>query len=172
LSLNVTTASIERHIVTPIDEVNQKVNQKNHSPRTLADYGVNPKIKLAFLWTTLMFLYIYADYFRLMTPEKLEKMMQLQTPVGPTSPGLLVLFSVILIIPALMIFFSVFLKPPINKWLNMVIAFLYACISILIVFSGIGDKWQAFFVIFNLVELLVLGIIVCQAWKWPKGETR
>jgi hypothetical protein len=81
--------------------------------------------------------------------------MELQTPMGPTSPGLLMLFSVILIIPALMIFLSVFLKPPINKWLNILTAFLYAGISILIIFSGIGDEWQAFFVLFNIVELLV-----------------
>ena len=117
-----------------------------------------------------MFLYIYADYFRLMTPGKLEKMMQLQTPMGPTSPGLLMLFSVILIIPALMIFLSVFLKPPINKWLNILMAFLYAGISILIIISGIGDAWQSFFVLFNAVELLVLLMIISLAWKWPRAE--
>ena len=136
----------------------------------LNQYNINIKIKLAFLWTSLMFLYIYADYFQLMAPEKLERMMQLQTPVGPTSPGLLVVFSVILIIPALMIFLSVFLKPAINKRLNMLFAFLYAGISILIIFSGIGDEWQAFFVLFNIVELLVLVIIISQAWKWPRAE--
>lgn len=117
-----------------------------------------------------MFLYIYADYFRLMTPGKLEKMMQLQTPMGPTSPGLLMLFSAILIIPALMIFLSVFLKPRINKWLNIGVAFLYTSISILIIMSAIGDAWQAFFVLFNIVELMVLGIIISQAWKWPRAE--
>ena len=66
-----------------------------------------------------MFLYIYADYFRLMTPGKLEAMMKLQTPMGPTSPGLLVTFSAILIIPALMTVLSIFLKPKINKGLNI-----------------------------------------------------
>lgn len=81
---------------------------KEGSPQSLANDGVDIKIKLAVLWTTLMFLYIYADYFRLMTPEKLERMMNLQTPIGPTSPGILVIFSVILIVPALMIFLSVF----------------------------------------------------------------
>jgi uncharacterized membrane protein len=96
--------------------------------------------------------------------------MKLQTPIGPTSPGILVVFSVILIIPALMIFLSVFLKPAINKWLNIGIAFLYACISILIIVSSIGNEWQAFFVLFNSVELLVLVMIISQAWKWPKVE--
>ena len=141
--------------------------QKSNS---LIDTKVNIKNKLAFLWTALMFLYIYADYFRLMTPEKLEKMMQLQTPMGPTSPQLLIIFSVILIVPTLMIFLSVFLKPVINKWLNIVVAFLYALISVLIIVSSFGNEWQAFFVLFNVIELIVFAIIIYQAWNWPKEK--
>ena len=137
---------------------------------SLTDYSINIKVKLAILWTTLMFLYIYADYFRLMTPNKLEKMSNLQTPMGPTSPGLLVTFSVILIIPTMMIFLSVFLRPQINKWLNIVIAFLYACMSLLIIVTTIGVEWQTFFVIFNLAETFVFGTIIFQAWKWPREE--
>jgi hypothetical protein len=141
---------------------------KRTSPKSLTNYPIDIKIKLASLWTSLMFLYIYADYFQLMTPEKLEKMIKLQTPMGPTSPGLLVIFSVILIIPALMIFLSVFLRPQINKLLNILIAFLYACISILIIVSGFGDPWHTFYVLFNFVELLIFTIIILQAWKWPR----
>ena len=140
-------------------------------PESLIDYRINVKIRLAFLWTALMFLYIYADYFELMTPGKLEKMMSLQTPVGPTSPGLLVVFSAILIIPALMIFLSIFLKPHINKRLNIFVAFLYACISILIIVSGIVHAWQTFYILFNFTELLVFALIIVQALKWPRGET-
>jgi len=143
---------------------------KNANPKSLTDYSIDIKIKLAALWTALMFLYIYADYFQLMTPEKLEKMKQLQTPMGPTSPGLLVIFSVILIVPTLMIFLSIFLKPQINKWLNIVIAFIYASMSILIVVSSIGDEWHTFYVIFNVVEILVFAIIIVQAWKWPRAN--
>lgn len=135
---------------------------------TLLNIPVNPKVKLAFLWASLMFLYIYADYFRLMTPGKLEHMINLQTPLGPTTPGLLIIFSVILIIPALMIFLSVFLKPIISKWLNIVIALVYAGISVLIIVSGIGQEWQRFFVLFNVTELLVFVLIIIQAWNWPR----
>ncbi len=118
-----------------------------------------------------MFLYIYADYFQLMTPGKLERMIEMQTPMGPTSPGLLVIFSLILIVPALMIFLSVFLTAQINKWLNLVTAFLYASISILIIVSNIGYEWHTFYILFNLVELLIFALIISQAWKWPKGES-
>ncbi|MDM9629990.1 DUF6326 family protein [Robiginitalea aurantiaca] len=147
------------------------MSTKSSRPKSLTDYRINIKIKLAFLWASLMFLYIYADYFQLMTPGKLERMIEMQTPMGPTSPGLLVIFSLILIVPALMIFLSVFLTAQINKWLNLVTAFLYASISILIIVSNIGYEWHTFYILFNLVELLIFALIISQAWKWPRGES-
>lgn len=145
----------------PLEETN---------PGSLTNYSINIKTKLATLWTALMFLYIYADYFHLMTPDKLANMMNLKTPVGPTTPGLLVIFSLILIIPTLMIFLSVLLKPQVNKWLNIVVAAIYAGISILIVITSFGYEWQTFFVLFNVIEILVFTIIIYQAWRWPKNQ--
>jgi hypothetical protein len=136
--------------------------------KSLENYSINVKVKLAFLWTSLMFLYIYADYFELMTPGKLEKMMQLKTPMGPTSPDLLIIFSILLIIPALMIIFSIFLAPQLSKWANLVIGVIYAGISILIIISSIGSEWQGFYVLYNFIELFVLLTILIQAWQWPK----
>ncbi|MEH6619325.1 DUF6326 family protein [Maribacter arcticus] len=143
---------------------------KRTSSKSLTNYHVNIKIKLAALWTALMFLYVYADFFQLMTPKKLEKMIDLQTPMGPTSPEILVIFSVILIIPSLMIFLSVFLKTQINKWLNICIAALYASMSILIIVSTLDSEWHTFYILFNLIEVFVFAMIIYQAWKWPKVE--
>jgi len=146
------------------------MNVKRASSKSLTNYNVNIKIKLAALWTALMFLYIYADFFQLMTPNKLEKMINLQTPMGPTSPEILIIFSVILIIPSLMIILSVFLKSQFNKWLNICIAVLYASISILIIVSTLGSEWHTFYILFNVIEVFVFAMIIYQAWKWPKVE--
>jgi nitrogen fixation/metabolism regulation signal transduction histidine kinase len=143
---------------------------KRNSSKSLTEYDINIKVKLAALWATLMFLYIYADFFQLMTPKKLEKMIDLQTPMGPTSPEILVIFSVILIVPSLMIFLSVFLNSQINKWLNICIAALYASMSILIIVSTLGSEWHTFYILFNLIEVFVFAMIIYQAWKWPKIE--
>ena len=143
---------------------------KKTSSKSLTNYNINIKIKLAALWTSLMFLYIYADFFQLMTPEKLEKMINLQTPMGPTSPEILIIFSVILIIPSLMIILSVFLKSQFNKWLNICIAVLYASISILIIVSTLGSEWHTFYILFNLIEVFVFAMMIYQAWNWPKEE--
>ena len=143
---------------------------KRAPSKSLTNFNVNIKIKLAALWTSLMFLYVYADFFQLMTPKKLEKMIDLKTPMGPTSPEILVVFSVILIIPSLMIFLSVFLRTKINKWLNICIASLYASMSILIIVSTLGSEWHTFYILFNLIEVFVFAMIIFQAWNWPKAE--
>ncbi|WP_343486876.1 DUF6326 family protein [Allomuricauda sp. d1] len=141
--------------------MSSKFNQLNNPQ-------VNIKTKLAMYWTSRMFLYIYADYFGLMVPGHLERMIAVETPVGPTTPGLLIVFSVLLIIPALMILGSVVLKPSINKWLNIVVGIFYAIISILMIVGDINNEWMAYFVLYQFVELGVFALIVVTAWKWPK----
>ena len=89
--------------------------------------------------------------------------------MGPTTPQVLLGFSVLLIIPSLMIFLSVFLSPKISRGLNIGVALFYTVISILIIISGIGDAWQAFFVLFNVIEVFLFALIIRQAWKWPRG---
>ena len=59
----------------------------------LVNSKIDIKIKLALLWTTIMFLYIYADFFEAMTPASKEMAKNLETPVGPVTPELLILFS-------------------------------------------------------------------------------
>jgi len=135
--------------------------------KPLEDIKVNVRIKLALLWTSLMSLYIYADYFELMTPGKLERMMQLQTPMGPASPGLLISFAVLLIIPALMIGLSVFLPPQLCKWMNLIFGVIYAIISVLIIKADFGSEWHNFIVLYNVIELFVLAAIIWQALRWP-----
>ena len=135
--------------------------------KALENYKINVKLKLSLLWASLMFLYIYADYFELMTPGKLEKMIQLKTPMGPTSPDLLLIFALLLIVPALMIVLSIFLTPAISKWTNIIFGVVYSTISVLIIISSIGSDWHRFYVLYNIVELFVLITIFWQAWKWP-----
>lgn len=126
------------------------------------------RIKLASLWTALMFFYIYADFFGEMTPSAIESFDSLETPVGPLTPMLLLSFAIILIIPSCMIFLSIFLKPIINRLLNIIIAILWSIMSIVLLMDTIGSEWYRFYALFQVVEIIVLAMIVWQAWRWPK----
>ncbi len=48
------------------------MNGTANTPHGLEDLKINVKIKLAALWASVMFCYIYADYFGLYEPGKLQ----------------------------------------------------------------------------------------------------
>jgi hypothetical protein len=136
----------------------------NHTNK-LEDFKVNVKIKLAALWTSVMFCYIYEDYFELYVPKKLERIISgdglLNTPMK------LFFASFVLIIPALMIFLSILLIPKLSRLLNMIFGALYTALMLWIA-SNYSDKWLTFAVSFAIIESIITSIIVWYAWKWPK----
>lgn len=128
---------------------------------------VSTQLKLASLWTSLMFLYIYVDYFHLYMPGKLAGIQNGRVYVFDITPGFLSVALVSLTISALMIFLSVVLPAKINRRLNMVIAAIYIPYSI---FNLAGEAW--IHMIFGaIVEVVLLGLVIGYAWKWPKSET-
>ena len=136
----------------------------NHTNR-LEDFKVNVKIKLALLWTSVMFCYIYEDYFELYVPKKIERIISgeglLNTPME------LFAASWVLIIPALMISLSILLRPKLSRLFNIIFGTLYTALMLWIALNYL-DKWLTFAVFFAIVESIITAIIVWYAWKWPR----
>lgn len=134
----------------------------------LENPSLNVKAKLALLWATMIGLWIYADFFQLFTPFKLKNMLELKGPFGEMTPDTLIFYSVLLILPTLMIPASVFLKAALSKWINIVMAVLYAGISLLIILGSWKEEWLRFYVLYQAVEIFVFALIIKTAWNWPK----
>jgi len=133
----------------------------------LKEMKVSTQLKLASLWTSLMFLYIYVDYFHLYMPGKLADIQNGRVYVFDITPGFLSVALVSLTISALMIFLSVVLPAAINRKLNMIIATIYIPYTL---YNLAGEAWLH--MIFGaVVEVVLLGLIIGYAWKWPKSET-
>ena len=131
----------------------------------LEDAKINVKIKLSALWASVMFCYIYADYFGLYVPGPLQAMLDGQMrPLGPTTQRVLLGTSLMLAIPSLMIFLSVALRPVINRWLNIVAGVAYTVI-ILITMWG----W-AFYIFYGAIEIGLTSLVVWYAWTWPRSS--
>lgn len=141
------------------------MNDKEKSVSDFEDFKVNIKIKLSALWTSVMFCYIYGDYFSLYVPKKVEDFISGETLLD--SPLKLFLAAVLMTVPALMIFASIVLKPRINRWLNIVFGIFYTAIMLLIAFTSIAP-WWSFYVFLALVESILTSIIVYYAVKWPR----
>ncbi len=126
---------------------------------------VNIKIKLAALWTSVLFCYVYGDYFELYVPEKVDGLLTGANMLD--SPTKLLIASIILAFPAVMIAFSILLPPKINRFLNVFFGILY---SLMMLFIGINSitPWYSFYVFLAFLESVITISIVWFAWNWPK----
>lgn len=132
------------------------------------DTKIDVKIKLAVLWACIMSLYIYADFFTLMAPNVIDNMRVQQGDSGPLSPVILVIYAVLLIIPALMMPASVLLKAKTSRLLNLIFGIFYALFSVIIIITEGSKEWYLFYVLYQIVELFIFFILIRTAWKWPK----
>ncbi len=134
----------------------------------LEDFKINVKFKLSALWTTVMFCYIYGDYFSFYVPGQIENFMNGKTLL--ITPLKLLAASILMTIPSLMIFLSLTIQPKINRVLNVIFGTIYTIIMVLIALDSI-QPWWTFMVFLAIVEILVTSLIVWIAWKWPKQES-
>jgi Family of unknown function (DUF6326) len=143
------------------------MNTQRIAQNTLEDIKVNVKIKLATLWTSLMFLIIYLDYFHLYMPNTIKEIQIGRVFVFNITQGFLLVALASVTIPALMISLSVSLPAKINRWTNIIMA------TILIpymLFNLVGEAW-IHMVFGAAVEVIILCLIIRYAWKWTHIET-
>lgn len=133
---------------------------------TLEDIKINIKFKLAALWTSLMFCYVYGDFFSLFVPGRIQRLMEGNSGAGETTPITLLLYAVLLALPSLMIFLSVSLKARLNRILNIVVGVFFTLVMILVTVTSLGE-WMIFYTFLGLVEITLTCIIVWKAVKWP-----
>ncbi|MDL5049623.1 DUF6326 family protein [Oscillatoria amoena NRMC-F 0135] len=135
-----------------------------NTQNSLEDIKVSVKLKLAALWTSFMFLYIYVDHFALYMPNKVADILKGRVFVFDITPGFIITALVSVSIPALMIFLSVALPAKVNRWVNIVIAAIYIPYSL---FNLAGEAWMHM-VFAAAVEVVILCLIIRYAWKWPR----
>ncbi len=133
---------------------------------TLEDLKVTIKLKLAALWTSLMFCYVYGDFFSLFVPGRIQRLIDGESGAGETTPVMLLLYAVLLALPALMIFFSVTLKARLNRLLNIIMGVFFTLVMILVVLTSLSE-WMIFYTFLGVIEIILTCTIVWQAIKWP-----
>jgi len=140
------------------------MNSQKAPQKVLEDIKLNVKLKLAALWASFMFLYIYVDYFHLYMPGTLEDMLAGNVFVFEITQVFLLVVLATVTIPALMIFLSVVLPARMNRWTNIIVATVYIPYTL---FNLVGEAWMHM-VFGAIVEVVLLLIVICNAWKWPE----
>jgi hypothetical protein len=130
---------------------------------TFEDIRVHVRLKLFALWCSVMFFYIYGDYFELYEPGKLEGMIAGKMPFAGNSQEVVLAMAGVMIVPSLMPFLSLVLPVRLNRWLNIIFGVVFSLIMIVAFTSG----WH-FYILFGVIEITLTLLIVWFAWTWPK----
>ena len=137
-----------------------------HTTTEKEDVKINVKTKLSALWVALMLLYIYADIFSFYRPGHIEEMMSGRMGPFPATQGMLLTASILMIIPAVMVFLSLALRLKVNRWANIIVGVLYTFVNI---GNLIGGTW-IYSKTFGVLEIALTFLIVWYAWKWGNAE--
>jgi hypothetical protein len=132
----------------------------------LEEFRAPTKLKLSALWTSLMFLYVYGDYFNLYSPGKLEKMAAGDVgPVNASDEAGMLAISLMMVAPALMIALSLLLPAVLSKWLNVLFGLLYAAILAMTLPGA-----PLFYLGYGAIEIPLSLAIAWIALAWPKRQ--
>ena len=134
---------------------------------TFDDIKIHVRFKLFALWCSVMFCYIYGDYFELYQPGKLKSMIAAGMALGGVTQGVLLGMAAVMAVPSLMVFLSLVLPPRVDRWANIVVGTLYTAIMI----AAMKGGWR-FYIFLGLIEITLTALIVWYAWTWPKQPAR
>src|SRR5882672_11015841 len=106
------------------------MHASRHATRELEDVNVNVKLKLAALWASVMFMYVYVDVIGFFKPGVIQDILAgvvWEFEITQTwALGALALMT----IPSLMVFLCLALPARANRWTNIGVALLYVVVSI------------------------------------------
>ena len=120
------------------------------------------RIKLSALWVSLMLTYFLGDVLRIFSGD--FEAGEIGGMAG--SQAMYLAVAIVLLIPIVMVFLSLTLKRPVNRWANIIVAiFLFA--FNLIGISGYPGVYDRFLIAVSFVFNV---LTVWYAWRWPKPE--
>ena len=134
--------------------------------KVLDEQKVNVRIKLAALWASFMFLYIYVDYFALYMPGKMEDILNGRVFTFDITQGFIFTALFLAIIPMLMIFLSVVLRAGVSRLTNIIVA---TALIPYMLFNLAGEVWPHM-ILAAVVEVALLILIIRYARKWPTSQ--
>jgi hypothetical protein len=128
------------------------------------DYWINPRIKIAALWASMMFIFAYVDLFSLYRADVRADIEAGKVFAFTIGQGFLLGVTVYVVLPSLMLFLSLVLPVRATRIVNIVMAAVYA----VTVVGGAMGEWN-YYVLGSLVEAALLAGVVYYAWTWPKA---
>jgi hypothetical protein len=132
----------------------------------LEPFDVNVRIKISALWTAMLFTFVYVDLFSLYRPDVRADLDAGELGGFTVNHGFLLGTTAYVVIPSLMVFGALVLRPRTSRIANLALATLYA----LTIIGGAVGEWS-YYVVASVIEVALLAGVGYFAWTWPKATT-
>jgi Family of unknown function (DUF6326) len=124
------------------------------------------QVRLAALWASTVFLYVYVDILSLYKPGTVRDILRGRVWDFEITQGWALGALALMTVPSVMIALAVLLPTKANQRTNIVVAALFILVSI---GNAIGETW-AFIWLGAIVEVVLLATIVRLAWRWRVAQ--
>ena len=119
------------------------------------------RIKLAALWTSMLFVFGYVDIFGLYRPDTRASLAAGEIGGFTVDQAFLAVTTAYIVIPSLMVYGALVLRPRLNRTVNLVLSGVYA----LTIVAGAIGEW-GYYVFASVVEVALLAAVARHAWRW------
>jgi len=144
----------------------EKKNKRGYamgSAPALEELKIPTQVKLAFMWATVMFMYIYVDIIGFYQPGLIGDILVGKVWVFEINESWMLLSLMLMTVPTLMVFLSMVLPGRANRYANIGLGSLHIMLA---VGTALGEV-HAYYVFGSALEIVLLSLIVWVAWKWP-----
>jgi hypothetical protein len=124
---------------------------------------VNVRMKISALWAAMLFVFAYVDIFSLYRSDFRADVEAGVIGGFTVNQSFLLGTTIYVVIPSLMVFGALVLRPRVNRIANIALGVVYA----LTIVAGAIGEWN-YYILGSAIEVALLSTIVYYAWTWPK----
>ncbi len=128
---------------------------------------IDTRLRISALWIAVLFIFAYVDLFSLYRPDFRADIEAGTIAAFDINQTFLFFTTLYIIIPSLMVYLTLIMRPPINRVVNIVVAAAY---GLTIIGSAVGE-WN-YFILGSVVEAILLALVIYHAWTWPRRTTQ
>jgi hypothetical protein len=125
--------------------------------------NVNVRIKISALWTAMLFVFAYVDIFSLYRADFRADIEAGVIGGFTVDQSFLLMTTIYVVIPSLMVFGALVLRPRVNRIANLALSIVYA----LTIIAGAIGEWN-YYILGSAIEVALLVAVLYYAWTWPK----
>jgi phosphoglycerol transferase MdoB-like AlkP superfamily enzyme len=115
-----------------------------------------------------VFFYLYADILTFYQTGALEEIIGGELAGVQINQAFSLTAAIVMAIPSVMVFLSLALKAKVNRWANIIVGIYSA--GLLLVTVLLAAAFDPHYILYDIIEAVLIALIIGYAWKWPKQE--